>query len=136
MTTCDLARNVSEHEQLLFQTEELPATKLQEFKNKIRNPWEHITRSEGKKGYQRLSSSRDPTEQTEKPLASPNTAGVLPSDGAWKAKPFPFCLFCRLSKNEHAKLIIIQKKPNPALICKNRSSPLIQRGTEAHFRRN
>lgn len=136
MTTCDLARNICECEQLLFQTKELPATKLQEFKNRIRNPWEHITRTEGKKGYQRLSSSRDLTEQIEKLLASPNTAGELPSDSAWNAEAFPSCPFCRLSKNEHAKLTMILKKPNPAPICKNLSSPLIQRGTEAHFRRN
>lgn len=131
-----LVRNTPEFEQLLFQTEELPATKLQEFKYRIQNPWEHITHTEGKKGYQRLSSSRDLTEQTEELLASPNTAVVLSSDGAWKAKAFPLCLFRSLSKNEHAKLITLLKKPNPALICKNRSSPLIQGGTEAHFRRN
>lgn len=136
MTTCDLAQNMSEYEQLLFQAEELPATKLQEFKNKIGSPWEHITHTEGKKGYQRLSSSRDLTEQTEKLLVSPSTAGALPSGGAWKAKAFPLCPFCRLSKNEHAKLIILLKKPNPAPICKNSCSPSIQRGTEAHFRRN
>jgi len=85
-----------------------------------------VSHSEGREGYQSLPSSRDLTEQTEKLRASPNTARALPSDGAWKAKAFTLCPFCRLSKNEHEKLIIILKKPIPALICKNRSSPLIQ----------
>lgn len=46
------------------------------------------------------------------------------------------CPLCQLSQKWAHKTKNHTKMPNSAPICKNRSPPLIQRGTEAHFRRN
>lgn len=74
-------------------------------------------------------------EQRKAAHISKHSSSASPG-GAWQTNACCDCPFCQLSQNEHTKTNYHTKMPNPAPICKNRSPSLIQRGIEAHFRRN